>query len=49
MKNQIREFGTIATAMSGESFRRGDASHRADAVRRGEASGMIQLAIRFAS
>ena len=42
------EYNAVAAAISGESFRKGDATHRADAIRRGETSGLIQLAIRFA-
>ncbi len=41
-------FGPIATAISGETFRKGDASARAKAVRDGESTALIQLAIRFA-
>jgi hypothetical protein len=37
----------VATKISGESFRTGDASHRAEAIRNGESTALIQLAIRL--
>lgn len=48
MKKKATRFGSIATAISGETFRKGDASDRAKAVRDGESTALIQLAIRYA-